>query len=204
MRKLLRWISIGVLLAGAVLLFASFRLLSPNRWSPVSGPVPGTGLSVKSLFTAEFKGNYALEVCKPITEQKNALPLPPMPPLFCHLRLTIANDSGWQVSQDIQSLRHTSRYVFGNTDYYEAEPLTIPQRGRYVIELACVDAGALSASGAAFSLARNENAADAMVFGSLGRIVGGLALAGGIAGMLCCRLAFRRTTDISQPEFRPS
>jgi len=183
--RMLRWASVALLGLGMLIVVASYRYLSPNRWSPVNGPVPGANLTVAFPFTVRFPGSYAFELCKPITENVGALPLPPLPPLSCHLRMTISNDKGWRISRDILSLHHTSRYEFGHTDYYEDESFSIPDRGNYVLEMTSIGAAPFLTSGASFSLARKENAADTMVFAGLGRTAGVCALGVGSIGLLC-------------------
>jgi hypothetical protein len=195
---MLKWFSVAFFCLGALCLLSAGRLLAPNRWSPVNGVISTPDLSISVPFTVGFPGSYKLEVSTPITESPDAVALPELPPISCHLTLTIINNEGWKVSKDIISLRHTSRYAFGNIDCYDGGSFDLPQRGAYVVQLKTIGPAPFAKAGALFSLTRKENSADAMVFGGLVKLVGMGLIIMGVIGLLVWSFRGRRHSTEGQ------
>jgi len=143
-------------------------------------------------FTLEAPGDYAFDISTPITEHPDAVALPPLPPLSCHLRVTISNSKGWEASKEIESLHHMARYYYGHLDYYRAELFSIPRSGDYVLKVVGIDAAPLLKSGAMFELTRNANPEDIMTIAGFGMAVGECMIGGGAVGLLIFALTRRQ------------
>jgi hypothetical protein len=163
---------IGLFLIGFSCIIGSKVYLTENRWCPLTGALPRKGLSATLPFTVRFPGRYRFEVARGIGENSNLLTLQELPPIVCDFKVTMTNTRGWSITTEVTSLRRTSRFAAGNMDYFEGGEFDIPSAGEYVFQLATVQDVSLEQRGQTFSLRRDENAADAMVFFGLVRIAG--------------------------------
>jgi hypothetical protein len=178
-----KWLSVGLILAGSVVLLISHKRPTEDRWTPVDGPLPGPNVTVNLPFSVDSPGAYALEVCKPTSAASPTIPLPPLPPFSCDLSMTITNTTGWKLQKTLTTLHHTGRYVFGNLDYYESEPFRLTEKGDYILSIGRGENPSMPTEGM-FSLVRKENPGEVGRTLGAGSIVGKFAIATGVFGML--------------------
>lgn len=175
---------------------AGFFVLSVYRfsdwnWRPVEEPFPGPGFAVAAAFNVSNSGKYRLQVLVPVKIDKNEVGMAEQPPIPCNVLLSLQGPGGFHTEQRISELRHASRYYFGKTDTYAAEPIDLDATGEYEAQISNIGApGTLGERGAMLQFTRFEHPTESFLASALVRGTGWLLL---IAGLISAIASWRRS-----------
>jgi hypothetical protein len=188
----MRLFAFAALATAAASFAAAIYLTGPENWRPVQLPLPGPGLEVATPFEIMTAGNFRLEVQVPMQPGSSTQPLNSNAPrVSSNFHLTIEGPDGFRNDQSVTEFVGGSRYVWGNIEYYSAEPLALPQRGNYKFRLANLgQAGTFQERGAMAIFTRYQHSTEAYLESSLLRSLGWI--------MLCCGVGLAAWSEIKR------
>jgi hypothetical protein len=162
--RTIKYFSVLSLLIGIISLHLAFTVGSVDNWQPVQLPFPSAGHAVSYPFRIASSGRFEIAVATPIETDKYTIGLSDTPPVSCDLQLILTGAHDFKMEQQIKTLRRSGRSVSCNLDYFTSEPVNLPQKGDYVLQIdSKIDVEPFRHEGAMLSFTRSENPVDSAV-----------------------------------------